>query len=73
MSVLQFNLNGFVPGDPHDLYRVHQEGAEIANNVPEEVDVLIIGSGPAGLALAAQLSLSFQASPQESLNKRLND
>ncbi|TIA52623.1 tetracycline 6-hydroxylase protein [Aureobasidium pullulans] len=57
MSVLQFNLNGFVPGDPHDLYRVHQETAEIANNVPQEVDVLIIGSGPAGLALAAQLSL----------------
>ncbi|KAG9850856.1 putative flavin-containing monooxygenase, partial [Aureobasidium melanogenum] len=58
MSVLQFNLNGFKPGDPHDLYRAHEQGSNtIQNDIPEEVDVLIVGSGPAGLALAAQLSL----------------
>ncbi|CAD0110762.1 unnamed protein product [Aureobasidium uvarum] len=58
MSVLQFNLNGFRPGDPYDLYRAHERGSNaIQNDVPEEVDVLIVGSGPAGLALAAQLSL----------------
>lgn len=58
MSVLQFNLNGFAPGDPHNLYQAHGQGSStIQNNIPEEVDVLIVGSGPAGLALAAQLSL----------------
>lgn len=58
MSVLQFNLNGFVPGDPHNLFLAQENGAKsIANDIPEEVDVLIVGSGPAGLALAAQLSL----------------
>ncbi|KAI5202529.1 hypothetical protein AUEXF2481DRAFT_63083 [Aureobasidium subglaciale EXF-2481] len=57
MSVLQFHLNGFKPGDPHDLYRANEENTNIKNDVPEEVDVLIVGSGPAGLAIAAQLSL----------------
>ncbi|KAI5271811.1 tetracycline 6-hydroxylase protein [Aureobasidium subglaciale] len=57
MSVLQFYLNGFKPGDPHDLYRANGENVNIKNDIPEEVDVLIVGSGPAGLALAAQLSL----------------
>ncbi|KAG9733905.1 putative flavin-containing monooxygenase, partial [Aureobasidium melanogenum] len=58
MSVLQFNLSGFKPGDPHDLYRAHEQGSKtVQNDIPEEVDVLIVGSGPAGLALAAQLSL----------------
>ncbi|KAI5206374.1 tetracycline 6-hydroxylase protein [Aureobasidium subglaciale] len=57
MSVLQFYLNGFKPGDPHDFYRANEDNVIIKNDIPKEVDVLIIGSGPAGLALAAQLSL----------------
>ncbi|MEI2385659.1 FAD-binding monooxygenase [Breoghania sp. JC706] len=52
---MQFHLNGFRTGDP--------EIADAATNadgqderLPETVDVLIVGCGPAGLTLAAQLS-----------------
>lgn len=54
---MQFHLNGFEPGDPEisDLsQRYPASGAQ--GSVPEEVDVLIVGCGPAGLTLAAQLS-----------------
>jgi phenol 2-monooxygenase len=54
---VQFHLNGFEPGDPEisDLAeRYAVSGA--AGAVPGEVDVLIVGCGPAGLTLAAQLS-----------------
>lgn len=54
---MQFHLNGFQPGDPEiaDLAeRVQPSGA--AGAVPGEVDVLIVGCGPAGLTLAAQLA-----------------
>jgi phenol 2-monooxygenase len=54
---MQFHLNGFEPGDPEisdPVERLHASGA--SGPVPEEVDVLIIGCGPAGLNLAAQLS-----------------
>lgn len=54
---MQFHLNGFEPGDPetsHPAERYVASGA--AGAVPEEVDVLIVGCGPAGLTLAAQLS-----------------
>lgn len=54
---MQFHLNGFQPGDPEiaDLAeRVRPSGA--AGAVPGEVDVLIVGCGPAGLTLAAQLA-----------------
>ena len=51
---MQFHLNGFRPGDP-DL--AGQRGVpSAAEGLPAEVDVLIIGSGPAGLTLAAQLA-----------------
>ena len=54
---MQFHLNGFEPGDPEisdpsDRYPPSGAPAEI----PVEVDVLIVGCGPAGLTLAAQLS-----------------
>src|ERR1700748_3847777 len=54
---MQFHLNGFEPGDPEisDPAERHPlSGAQGA--VPEEVNVLIVGCGPAGLTLAAQLS-----------------
>ena len=54
---MQFHLNGFEPGDPEifdPAERYPDSGAQ--SSVPEEVDVLIVGCGPAGLTLAAQLS-----------------
>ena len=54
---MQFHLNGFEPGDPEvadPSERYPASGAQ--GSVPEEVDVLIVGCGPAGLTLAAQLS-----------------
>ena len=54
---MQFHLNGFEPGDPDisdPAERVLASGA--SGPVPEQVDVLIVGCGPAGLTLAAQLS-----------------
>ncbi|TFV73084.1 3-hydroxybenzoate 4-monooxygenase [Bradyrhizobium frederickii] len=55
--LMQFHLNGFQPGDPEiadPADRVQASGAVGA--VPDEVDVLIVGCGPAGLTLAAQLA-----------------
>jgi phenol 2-monooxygenase len=43
---MQFYLNGYAPGDP-DIRK---------EKLPDAVDVLVIGSGPAGALLAAQLS-----------------
>src|SRR5918994_865242 len=54
---MQFHFNGFEPGDPEiadPSERYPASGAQGA--VPEEVDVLIVGCGPAGLTLAAQLA-----------------
>ncbi|MBV9395858.1 MAG: FAD-binding monooxygenase [Methylobacteriaceae bacterium] len=54
---MQFHLNGYEPGDPEvsdPAARYDPSGAP--GNLPEEVDVLIVGCGPAGLTLAAQLA-----------------
>jgi phenol 2-monooxygenase (NADPH) len=54
---MQFHLNGFEPGDPEmsdPAERYPVSGAQ--GPVPDEVDVLIVGCGPAGLTLATQLS-----------------
>jgi phenol 2-monooxygenase (NADPH) len=54
---VQFHLNGFEPGDPEiadPSQRYPASGAP--GPVPDEVDVLIVGCGPAGLTLAAQLA-----------------
>jgi phenol 2-monooxygenase len=54
---MQFHLDGFEPGDPEisDPAQRHAPSGSIGP-VPDEVDVLIVGCGPAGLTLAAQLS-----------------
>lgn len=56
---MQFHLNGFRPGDPHvsDPAELHaDQSAAGSGELPRTVDVLIVGSGPAGLTLAAQLA-----------------
>ena len=54
---MQFHLNGFRTGDP-EVSNPTDDVSALANTdaLPEEVDVLIVGCGPAGLTLAAQLS-----------------
>ena len=52
---MQFHLNGFRPGDPEIADPSEQAPAK-SDSLPDEVDVLIVGCGPAGLTLAAQLA-----------------
>ncbi|QOZ68932.1 3-hydroxybenzoate 4-monooxygenase [Bradyrhizobium arachidis] len=56
--LMQFHLNGFQPGDPEiaDPAERIQALRAPGGAVPDEVDVLIVGCGPAGLTLAAQLA-----------------
>jgi phenol 2-monooxygenase len=52
---MQFHHHGYVSGDP----RVHNAagtGIDRPTDLPDRVDVLIVGSGPAGMLLAAQMS-----------------
>ena len=49
---MQFHLDGFRPGDPE----VAPAAVGVQGALPDEVDVLIVGCGPAGLVLAAQLA-----------------
>ena len=51
----QFYLNGYKPGDPF-IEDPHRSVAERARGLPKDTDVLIIGCGPAGLVLAAQMA-----------------
>jgi phenol 2-monooxygenase (NADPH) len=54
---MQFHLNGFEPGDPEifdPAERFPPSGS--SGSLPEQVDVFIVGCGPAGLTLAAQLA-----------------
>ncbi len=52
---MQFYLNGYKLGDPL-VADPHPSVASRTDDLPEEVDVLIVGCGPAGLVLAAQLA-----------------
>jgi phenol 2-monooxygenase len=52
---MQFYLNGYKPGDPF-IEDPHPSVAERPAGLPEDVDVLIVGCGPAGLVLAAQMA-----------------
>ncbi|MBM7517465.1 FAD-dependent monooxygenase [Nocardioides nitrophenolicus] len=52
---MQFYRDGYRPGDP-DLLPAAPGAAERAGSLPPEVDVLIVGTGPAGTVLGAQLA-----------------
>lgn len=52
---MQFHLDGYRPGDP-DIQPATPDAESRSASPPDEVDVLIVGSGPAGTLLAAQLS-----------------
>ncbi len=65
---MQFYLNGYAPGDP-----AIQPAAPSAEQrpvaIPVTMDVLIVGSGPAGMLLAAQLS-AFPAITTRIIDRR---
>ena len=52
---MQFYLNGYKPGDPF-IQDADPLVADRPDGLPAEADVLIVGCGPAGLVLAAQLA-----------------
>ncbi|MGA1838283.1 FAD-binding monooxygenase [Herbiconiux sp. 11R-BC] len=52
---MQFHHHGYVSGDPR-VSPAAGTGLDRPAELPEEVDVLIVGAGPAGMILAAQLS-----------------
>lgn len=52
---MQFHLDSFRPGDPH-IAPKSSAAAGYGDAAPALVDVLIVGCGPAGLTLAAQLA-----------------
>lgn len=52
---MQFYLNGYKPGDP-DILDEAPRARNQSPGFPDTVDVLVVGSGPAGTVLAAQLS-----------------
>ena len=52
---MQFYLNGFKPGNPF-IADAPETLTPHSNELPKQADVVIVGSGPAGLTLAAQLA-----------------
>lgn len=52
---MQYHVDGFKPGDP-DVLPAAPGHRRAGDPLPAAVDVLIAGSGPAGLCLAAQLA-----------------
>ncbi|MCM2973317.1 FAD-binding monooxygenase [Larsenimonas suaedae] len=52
---MQFHHHGYVSGDPR-VQPALGEGLERSDALPDEVDVLIVGTGPAGMIMAAQLA-----------------
>src|SRR6476469_1781502 len=52
---MQFHLNGFRAGNP-EIGEPCEQAPFKSDSLPNEVDVLIVGCGPAGLTLAAQLA-----------------
>ncbi|MBY4208064.1 FAD-dependent monooxygenase [Rhodococcus fascians] len=52
---MQFHHHGYVSGDPR-IQQPSSTGIDRPVELPEYVDVLIVGTGPAGMMTAAQLS-----------------
>ncbi|MGA9871354.1 MAG: FAD-binding monooxygenase [Rhodococcus sp. (in: high G+C Gram-positive bacteria)] len=52
---MQFHHHGYVSGDPR-IQHVAGTGVDRPEELPDHVDVLIVGTGPAGMITAAQLS-----------------
>ena len=52
---MQFHHHGYVSGDPR-VQPAAGVGINRPDELPDEVDVLIVGTGPAGMITAAQLS-----------------
>ncbi|MEW9873293.1 FAD-binding monooxygenase [Arthrobacter sp. HS15c] len=52
---MQFHHHGYVSGDPR-VQPAAGVGIDRPTELPDEIDVLIVGSGPAGMLAAAQLS-----------------
>ncbi|MCC3300711.1 FAD-binding monooxygenase [Arthrobacter sp. zg-Y895] len=52
---MQFHHHGYVSGDPR-IQPAAGTGVDRPADLPDKVDVLIVGSGPAGMLTAAQLS-----------------
>ena len=52
---MQFHHHGYVSGDPRVLPPAGT-GVDRPDELPDEIDVLVVGSGPAGMLLAAQMS-----------------
>ncbi|MGW6174178.1 FAD-binding monooxygenase [Arthrobacter sp. NPDC055138] len=52
---MQFHHHGYVSGDPR-VKPAAGVGIDRPEELPDEVDVLIVGSGPAGMLAAAQLA-----------------
>ncbi|TPW78255.1 FAD-binding monooxygenase [Schumannella sp. 10F1B-5-1] len=52
---MQFHHHGYVSGDPR-VQAVAGTGVDRPDELPDEVDVLIVGTGPAGMITAAQLA-----------------
>jgi phenol 2-monooxygenase len=52
---VQFHHHGYVSGDPR-VQPAAGVGIDRPTELPDEVDVLIVGTGPAGMLTAAQLS-----------------
>ena len=53
---MQFHLNGFTLGNPEIFEPARPYASQPSDALPAHVDVLIVGCGPAGLTLAAQLA-----------------
>ena len=52
---MQFHHHGYVSADPR-VQPARGSGVDRPDELPEHVDILIVGSGPAGMLMAAQLS-----------------